>query len=100
MNPKAKMLMLVEIPQSWLEALRAVEKDCPDMLSTSDMIILSGKVCEEPKTGHWIHSIYSEEGKDVYKCSECGRTVNKDWTEDMQLDYPYCHCGAKMGVGE
>ena len=41
--------------------------------------------------GHWIKD---EENK--YHCSKCGRTVKKDWTEDMQIDYPFCHCGADM----
>lgn len=51
-------------------------------------------LCEEqePKTGHWI-----KDADKTYHCSLCGRIVRKDWIEDMEIDYPYCHCGAKNG---
>jgi DNA-directed RNA polymerase subunit RPC12/RpoP len=50
---------------------------------------------EKPKTGHWIEE---EKGLHitVYKCSECGRTVMDDSGYDVNVDYPFCHCGAKM----
>lgn len=41
--------------------------------------------------GHWIKN-----EENIYRCSKCGRTYKKDWTEDMQIDYPFCHCGANM----
>lgn len=49
----------------------------------------------EIKTGRWI---CGDTGLMVteYKCSECGRTVRDDTGYDVYLDYPYCHCGAKM----
>lgn len=55
-------------------------------------------VTPQPKTGYWIHSIYSEEGKDVYKCSCCGKEIEVpiESRDDLYIDYPYCHCGAKM----
>lgn len=32
-----------------------------------------------------------------YQCSKCGRSVHIDTVmEDINIDYPYCHCGAKM----
>ena len=31
-----------------------------------------------------------------YRCSECGRVVRDDTGYDVSIDYPYCHCGAKM----
>lgn len=30
-----------------------------------------------------------------YECSECGRKIDI-WQSETLLDYPYCHCGAKM----
>lgn len=47
------------------------------------------------KMGRWIKD---EENR--YHCSECGRTVKEDCMEDIQLDYPFCHCGAKMVESE
>lgn len=36
----------------------------------------------------------------IYSCSKCGRIVEKDPVEDLQIDYPYCHCGADMRESE
>ena len=49
------------------------------------------------KQGEWIHSFYSEDNKDVYKCSECGRFITLDKSDNLS-NYPYCHCGADMRV--
>ena len=49
------------------------------------------------KQGEWIHSFYSEDDKDIYKCSECGRFITLDKSEDLS-NYPYCHCGALMST--
>lgn len=47
------------------------------------------------KKGKWILVASSLES-DVYKCSECGRTV-KDYTGyKLSFYYPFCHCGADM----
>lgn len=53
-------------------------------------------VTPQPKIGYWI---IVDKGLIVtsYKCSECGRTVRDDTGYDVIKDYPYCHCGAKMG---
>ena len=47
------------------------------------------------KKGEWI-----KVDENTYRCNLCGKTVHKDLTEDMKIDYPYCHCGADMGGGE
>lgn len=53
----------------------------------------------EPKTGHWIikrtfpTKLY-DEYLNEYKCSECYREIR--CTESQLVNYPYCHCGAKM----
>ena len=52
--------------------------------------VKNGTLLSEKK-GKWIKD---EENK--YHCSKCGRTVKKDWVEDMEIDYPFCHCGADM----
>ena len=54
---------------------------------------------QEPKTGHWIlkrtfpTKLYDEHLNE-YKCSECYREIK--CTESQLVNYPYCHCGAKM----
>lgn len=51
-------------------------------------------VTPQPKMGKWI--IIDDCEQFIAKCSECGRI------EDSRMisKYPYCHCGAKMEVGE
>ena len=53
---------------------------------------------QEPKIGHWIkeESIWGWDGKS-YQCSACGRSIHLDTDIEDLEDYPYCHCGAKMG---
>lgn len=58
---------------------------------------------QEPKTGQWIlkrkfpTKLY-DEYLNEYKCSECYREIR--CTESQLVNYPYCHCGAKMEVEE
>ena len=53
----------------------------------------------KPKTGHWILArtfptrLY-DEYLNEYECSECYRRIR--CTESQLVNYPYCHCGAKM----
>jgi len=50
---------------------------------------------QEIKRGRWL---VKDKGIIVtsYCCSECGRVVRDDTGYDVVIDYPYCHCGAKM----
>ena len=84
---------------------QAVEDAIADMVVNGESLgyavaydILSDlpPVTPQPKMGHWI---IVDKGLKVtsYKCSECGRTVRDDTGYDVIKDYPYCHCGAKMG---
>ena len=52
---------------------------------------------QEPRKGHWIkeESVYGWDGHS-YQCSECGRSIHLDTAMESLIDYPYCHCGAKM----
>lgn len=55
----------------------------------------------EVTIGKWVkeETIYGWDGRS-YQCSECGRSVHLDPVmEDIDIDYPYCHCGAKMEKG-
>jgi len=45
----------------------------------------------ERSHGEWI-----KDEENVYHCSCCYRRVHKGSMEDMQIDYPFCHCGADM----
>ena len=54
---------------------------------------------QEPKTGHWelkktFPTKLYDEYLNEYKCSECYREIR--CTESQLVNYPYCHCGAKM----
>lgn len=53
----------------------------------------------QEQTGHWIlkrtfpTKLY-DEYLNEYKCSECYREIR--CTESQLVNYPYCHCGARM----
>lgn len=50
---------------------------------------------EEVRHGKWTQDQFC---KSIYYCSECGRHV-EDVSRDPYDNFPYCHCGAKMGGG-
>lgn len=46
--------------------------------------------------GTWIPiGIY--QNRRIYQCSECGRKIIASKSDPIK-HYPYCHCGAKMGL--
>lgn len=56
-------------------------------------------VTPKEKIGHWIvgrvfPTKVSDENLIEYHCSECDRAIR--CTESQLVNYPYCHCGAKM----
>lgn len=53
------------------------------------------KLEQEPKTGHWILK-RTFEYLNEYECSMCHKGIR--CTESQLINYPYCHCGAKMEV--
>lgn len=60
---------------------------------------------EPVRHGKWIAAkIDATETK--FQCSECGREVKcgNDYfmkpTKHVNASYPYCHCGAKMDLGD
>ena len=54
----------------------------------------AGKKDFEPEQGEWI--IIDDCEQFIAKCSVCGRIEDSR----MVKDYPFCHCGAKMGGKE
>ena len=58
---------------------------------------------QEVRHGKWI-----EQSRGFYSCSCCGRTehlnglmvTEKNENQLLHLMYPYCHCGAKMDLGD
>lgn len=97
-------------------AIKALEQEpCGDCISreTARRIVDSGRtrqqmidiilaippVAPQQKTGRWIlqrifpTKLYDEHLNE-YECSECGRRIR--CTESQLVNYPYCHCGAKM----
>ena len=63
--------------------------------------IAIGKVCDAPtieperKMGKWVKGT-SGIKITAYRCSKCGRIVIDDTGNEVEKDYPFCHCGAKM----
>ena len=76
-----------------------------DAIKVLEMVECHGSLTQKAKEmaisalkenkGEWIHSFYSEDDKDVYKCSKCGRFIILDKSDNLS-NYPYCHCGADM----
>ena len=61
-----------------------------------DVVEIPTADVEEVKHAKWIpNSSY----KYYYYCSNCGRSVS-DVTENPNIIFPYCHCGAKMAGGK
>jgi len=53
---------------------------------------------EDLSTGRWV--LVRRYGTTArYKCSECGRGITSGLINPAK-SYPYCHCGARMEVGE
>ena len=93
----SRQAVLNEIPVLWNSN---GDKDyC--MESLRDFVAELPSVIPQPKTGHWIlkrtfpTKIY-DEYLNEYKCSECYREIR--CTESQLVNYPYCHCGARMIV--
>lgn len=76
-------------------AIKALEQE-PCIDSIIDALDNMPSVYPKAKVGKWIRQQSYLGYTHSYECSECGRVVYKDEFEDMQIDYPYCHCGAKM----
>lgn len=51
---------------------------------------------EKPKKGKWISITNSTAPTQMWNCSECGRTVEKNTVLDPDIFFPFCHCGADM----
>ena len=87
------MRILVDIPDKEYKA--CVFRDANMTGSVTDSYIAQGEVLSK---GTWNkeQTIYGWDGKS-YQCSVCGRSVHLDTeVEDINLDYPFCHCGADM----
>lgn len=70
-----------------------------DLIRPFRKVLTADADVAEVKHGKWI---VQDKGIIVtsYRCSECGRVVRDDTWYDVTVDYPYCHCGAKMDEGE
>jgi DNA-binding transcriptional regulator YbjK len=58
-------------------------------------MIADAPTIEERKTGEWIELTNANH---TYVCSECGRMLVNitDGKNMVTINYPFCHCGAKM----
>lgn len=73
----------------------------PDVQRALDVAL---KAIEEQPTGEWIYDgTYHDNNNpidaDTYHCSVCKRGIITSITKPAEV-FPYCHCGAKMKVGE
>ncbi len=51
---------------------------------------------QEVRHAKWIYCGHHEFHGHVFECSVCGRYLFANSKEDVYVEYPYCHCGAKM----
>lgn len=65
---------------------------CVDDAPTADV--------QEVRHGKWIYCGHHEFHGHVFECSVCGRYLFANSKEDVYVEYPYCHCGAKMDEEE
>ena len=75
------------------------ERDGKRTVANVDKLLIDNEPFVE---GVWIkeETEYGWDGRS-YQCSACGRSIHIDTVmEDVKLDYPYCHCGARMRVEE
>lgn len=73
------------------------DKLYPDRLTRDGGLAISQNQIAAAETVDVIPAVYGrwiQDGENIYHCFNCGRTVVKDWTEDMDIDYPFCHCGS------
>lgn len=79
---------------------KIAEKDCFDNYDKAYLgaAILYLENSRPNIDAKWIkeETVHGWDGSS-YQCSKCGRSVHIDpVVEDIKIDYPYCHCGAKM----
>lgn len=55
---------------------------------------------QEVRHGKWIYCGHHEFHGHVFECSVCGRYLFANSKEDVYVEYPHCHCGAKMDEEE
>lgn len=70
--------------KGWNDAIDAIVENAPTV---------------EPKKGKWIRITNKAAPIQMWNCSECGRTVEKNTVLDPDIFFPFCHCGADMRGG-
>lgn len=86
---------------------RALSKEVQDAVEQCvNYVKYTYRGAVERRTSRWnlmeTHNCY-----EVYQCEECERKItvfhrfgDVPSVADVTVDYPYCHCGAKMEVDE
>lgn len=67
-------------------------EDCIDNAPTADV--------QEVRHGKWIYKGHHEMMGHAFQCSVCERWMFTNSPNSVVGEYPYCHCGAKMGGDE
>ena len=90
MTNKEAIRILTEMPISAMSDMTYEE--------IFDALNLAIKALEnEPKKGKWIRITKNTANTQIWSCSECGRTVERNFTElDPDIFFPFCHCGADI----
>lgn len=55
---------------------------------------------QEVRHGKWIYKGHHEMMGHAFQCSVCERWMFTNSPNSVVGEYPYCHCGAKMGGDE
>ena len=92
----------------WFQVTFGVDKQKAILILKPHINNLDIIEAEPVRHGRWIFdgAIYYDEGEKCYdyQCSECGRFVSVRGgnlgKEELEEEYPYCHCGAKMDLKE
>ena len=87
---------VIKAVYDWLEFYDPFEPDEPDL---DDVLGNLPSVEPEIKVGRWEYywNCYYDKYFEYYKCSECDRII-KVVKPAKLINYPYCHCGARMEV--
>ena len=90
------------IEQALKETHSILTEDGPFRVVQEETLIGVGMAYEpQQRVGRWnIGRIFPTKigGENLieYRCAECDRVIR--CTQSQLVNYPYCHCGAKMGV--
>ena len=95
-----KMTRYIDINNINLRGIAVFDQDFEALIPLSDVRMALQTTptadVQEVRHGKWIYCGHHEFHGHVFECSVCGRYLFANSKEDVYVEYPYCHCGAKM----